>query len=271
MNCRRAFTMVELMLVIAIIALLLTIMTPTLREVMETVRKEQCRANLSQMGFVLSAYAGSNDGYYPPAYIPADTSLGAVPYAMQFELGADGEHGASAGNQTPGTYTALKAYGLNEDIVQCPANPVCWINPPTLPNGTAKPGHWRNVVVTSYCWAYGLNPVPTGIGTPSTVTQSPMMMHDNPKWVLAADLAEDNEAADKASPALYNHTSERKLDGGNHLYVNGSVQWRDRNAHLTPVGGGDPAANFKGGASGNATYYHGQTWSWWWAAYKIDE
>ena len=62
---RSAFTLVELLVVVAIIALLVTMIVPSLSRVVELGRKVHCLSGLHQLGVAGHAYK-SEHGYYPP-------------------------------------------------------------------------------------------------------------------------------------------------------------------------------------------------------------
>jgi prepilin-type N-terminal cleavage/methylation domain-containing protein/prepilin-type processing-associated H-X9-DG protein len=62
---RRAFTLVELLVVIGIIALLISILLPTLNRVKRQASAVKCLSNLRQMGQALIQYANANDGSLP--------------------------------------------------------------------------------------------------------------------------------------------------------------------------------------------------------------
>jgi len=64
----KAFTLVELLIVIAIIAVLLAVLVPTLNKVREQTRRVVCASNLKQIGLLLEYYCADNKGFYPPAY-----------------------------------------------------------------------------------------------------------------------------------------------------------------------------------------------------------
>jgi len=62
-NRTRAFTLVELLVVIGIIALLISILLPALGKAQKAARTVQCLANLRSIGQMMNLYASQNKGY----------------------------------------------------------------------------------------------------------------------------------------------------------------------------------------------------------------
>lgn len=63
----KAFTLVELLVVVAIIALLLAILVPSLNKARELAYRIVCGANIKNIAIASNTYASSQDGYYVPA------------------------------------------------------------------------------------------------------------------------------------------------------------------------------------------------------------
>ncbi len=71
---RRAFTLVELLVVIGIIGVLIGLLLPALSAARERARRTACGSNLHQIGLSLDLYADANHGRLPNANPAGETS-----------------------------------------------------------------------------------------------------------------------------------------------------------------------------------------------------
>jgi prepilin-type N-terminal cleavage/methylation domain-containing protein/prepilin-type processing-associated H-X9-DG protein len=66
-DCKSAFTLIELLIVIAIISVLSAVLLPALGAAREKAKASLCVSNLKELGLAVFMYISDNDGYYPPA------------------------------------------------------------------------------------------------------------------------------------------------------------------------------------------------------------
>jgi prepilin-type N-terminal cleavage/methylation domain-containing protein len=71
-TCTNAFTLVELLVVIAVISLLAAILFPAFAAARGKARETSCLSNMRQAGLAFSIYVQDYDGFYPYGVDPAD-------------------------------------------------------------------------------------------------------------------------------------------------------------------------------------------------------
>ncbi|HEX8914135.1 MAG TPA: type II secretion system protein [Humisphaera sp.] len=135
---RSAFTLVELLVVIGIIALLMSILLPTLGRVREQAKTIKCSSNMRQILMACQAYSGSNNYYV----IPAGTNL----HGWWHNILGDFGFLPSPETKDPGQGP------MSEGVLFCPGGQDVFF-PPNLTNNTAVPAN-RSDENGAACWRY---------------------------------------------------------------------------------------------------------------------
>ncbi len=81
---KKAFTVIELIVVISVIAVLMAILMPALAGARQQGRSTVCLSNLRQMAIAAQAYAETFDGYYPIAQYSQKTGFKIFGYNWDF-------------------------------------------------------------------------------------------------------------------------------------------------------------------------------------------
>jgi prepilin-type processing-associated H-X9-DG protein/prepilin-type N-terminal cleavage/methylation domain-containing protein len=250
---RRAFTLVELLVVVGIISVLIAVLMPALSRAREHANRVKCAANLRTMGQALALYTHQY-GCYPGCFL---SSNGSATYSFAWPV-------------------RLRPFvGGDRRILDCPSQGErCeWTDGAPGPVERAVAGHDRygyelgeRLLTWQSYFSYGYNAWGTGSPGANAKGLGDVFNPSNPLWAQWPELranrvvrpAEMIAIADSTADGMYDpfigssgdptgkHVWPGRIHGGgaNVLFCDGHVQWYAQEELIVPPS-----------PSGNPSYY----------------
>ena len=217
MPTRRAFTLIEVLVVTAVIAILAALLLPVLSRAKDSGRRAACTSNLHQLFIATSLYAADHEGVYPP-----DSATHHWPHQL------------------------FSGYE-NLDVLRCPADPAAAQAPGPVSPDTAP----RSFVMNAFADEFAASAPQAsltgtiGTGSPSTMNEYFVRLPSDTvifgekksgKPAFVVDVTSSSQSPQQiVEHARHARGKGQKTGGSNHAYADGSTRFVLYGQALSPV------------------------------------
>ncbi len=219
MKYARAFTLLEILIVVGIIGVLLAILAPTIEGVRERAYRTNCASNLRQITSSLRIYADDNQAYPRTKYVAGAPLVEGTGTSAADPFGVGGP---DANDTAAALFLLMRSQKLPAAIMMCPYNDIFsyvpeGANPATRSNFT----DYRKSLGYSYA-----NPYPDAAAAGVGYRLSNAL---RASFAVAADANRGSKDVTNGSGSSVKggNSLNHERDGQNVGYADGRVEWRD--------------------------------------------